>query len=169
MITTTDIRSPKASQLISNNTSEATFWFSEPQTQFRITAKTYLLPHPNHPWRKSFPSEILSGNREFDWEEYRLNAYDSLSSYLRASFVRPPPGTQMESYDEANSWPQKLPKRHEAKGEDKKNVDEALRNFAVVVLDPVHVDLVELGIYPNRRTAWSLVADNIWVEQILVP
>lgn len=98
-----------------------------------------------------------------------MNTYDSLSSYLRASFVRPPPGTQMESYDEANSWPQKLPKRHEAKGEDKKNVDEALRNFAVVVLDPIHVDLVELGIYPNRRTAWSLIADNVWVEQILVP
>lgn len=169
LITTTDIRSPKADQLVNNPLSEATFWFADSQEQFRITAKAYLLTDPNHPWRHLFPRDKLSGDEDFDWEEYRLNTYDSLSPYLRASFVRPIPGTPMKSYDEANSWPQTLPTRHEAKKEDKQNVEEALRNFAVLVLDSFHVDLVELGVYPNRRSSWNLEGEKVWNEQILVP
>ncbi|GJJ13407.1 hypothetical protein Clacol_007661 [Clathrus columnatus] len=169
LITTTDIRTPKASQLIINSTSEATFWFPESEIQFRITAQTYLLPNPNHQWISSFPFDLLSGNKVFDWEKFRLDAYDSLSPYLRASFVRPVPGTPMKSYDEANSWPQTLSTRDEAKGEDEKNVAVALENFAIVVLDPTKVDLVELAVHPNRRTEWTLTTGNVWLEQILVP
>ncbi|KAF8516295.1 pyridoxamine 5'-phosphate oxidase-domain-containing protein [Hysterangium stoloniferum] len=168
LTTTTDVRSPKAHQLTTNHTVEATFWFPKTNLQFRITASTYLLPGPGHHWHALFPGRELTDGAAFDWDEQRLTAFDGLSKYLRASFVRPVPGSPMKSYDEAKEWPQTAPKRDEATGDEKHVVEEALGNFALVVLDPTEVDLVDLVVLPNRRTVWTKKGDA-WEERIVVP
>ena len=170
-LTTTDIRTPKAHQLHVNINTEATFWFPESDAQFRIVGSTYLLPHPMHPWHAYFPLDVLSGGegKEIDWDLERVKAFDSISGHLRATFVRPVPGSPMESYDEAKNWPVTIPKRGEAEGEEQnRNIEEALSNFALVVLEPAEVDLVELRPIPNRRTTWMKKGKE-WEEHIVVP
>lgn len=97
-----------------------------------------------------------------------MDAFDGISGYLRATFARPTPGTLMDSYEEANKWPETAPTRGEAEGAEQKVVDEALVNFALVVLDPSEVDFLELDPIPNRRTKWIKKGDG-WDEQIVVP
>jgi pyridoxamine 5'-phosphate oxidase len=171
LLTTTDIRTPKAHQLHANPNSEATFWFAGPKVQFRIVASTYLLPQSSHPWHASFPAYELTGseNSQFNWDHERLEAFDGISGHLRASFVRPVPGTPTASYEEAKKWPETAAKRGEAKEEEEKRVvEEALTNFALVVLDAAEVEFLELGPIPNRRTKWTKKG-NQWEEQIVVP
>jgi len=75
----------------------------------------------------------------------------------------------MASYEEAKRWPETAVKRGEAKEEEEKRVvEEALVNFALVVLDPTEVEFLELGPIPNRRTRWTKKGDQ-WEEQIVVP
>ncbi|KAF8588562.1 hypothetical protein K439DRAFT_1384356 [Ramaria rubella] len=169
LLATTDIRTPKAHQLHVNTSSEATFWFSKSNIQFRISAITHLLPHPSHSWNALFPRDELSGDTGFDWEQHRLKMFDDMSAHLRASFVRPVPGTPMESYDEAKKWPVTAPRRGETDGEEEERiVEQALNNFALVVLNPIEVDFLELGPIPNRRTKWTKKEEG-WEEQIVVP
>jgi pyridoxamine 5'-phosphate oxidase len=72
-------------------------------------------------------------------------------------------------YDEAKQWPEKVPKFDEAKSdEERKLVEEALSNFALVVLEPFDVDYVEMAVMPNQRTRFVREGDE-WKEEILVP
>lgn len=90
---------------------------------------------------------------------------------MKASWCRPGiPGTQLEGgYEEAKKWPQSLPKLGEAETEqDKRNLEIALSNFALVVIDPFAVDYVDLGIVPNQRTKFTKEGEE-WVEEIVVP
>jgi len=52
--------------------------------------------------------------------------------------------------------------------EDKKNLEIALRNFALIVIDPFEVDFVELGVDPNQRTKFTRDGEQ-WMEEIVVP
>ena len=170
-LTTTDIRSSKAHQLHVNANTEATFWFPKSNTQFRIAGLTYLLPQPSHPWHANFPWDVLSGGEDkgIDWDLERLKVFDNISGYLRATFARPLPGSSMESYDEANNWPVTIPKCLEGECEEQlRNIEIALSNFALVVMEPTEVDLLELGPIPNRRTTWTKKSKE-WEESIVVP
>ena len=171
LLTTTDIRTPTAHQLHANPNSEAAFWFAEPKVQFRIVASTYLLPESSHPWHAAFPANELTetGNTQIDWDQERLITFDSISGHLRATFARPVPGTPMTNYEEGKAWPTTVDTRGEEKDEQgKRVVDEALTNFALVVLDPSEVECLELDPIPNRRTKWTKKADQ-WEAQVLVP
>jgi len=109
-----------------------------------------------------------------DWEAKRVEVFESMSGHMRASWARPIPGSpilSVQGYDTAKQWPQALPKLSEVgQGDDEKwkLVQGALTNFALVIIDPLEVDHVELGVVPNRRTRYEWVGDN-WVEQIVVP
>jgi hypothetical protein len=93
-----------------------------------------------------------------------------MSGYMKASWCRPSPGTKLEGgYEEAKKWPQDLPKLGEAETEeDKQNLETALGNFALVLIDPFEVDFVELGVIPNQRTVFARHGED-WVEEIVVP
>jgi len=93
-----------------------------------------------------------------------------MSGHMKASWCRPPPGSQLEcGYEEAKKWPQNLPKLGEAESEeDKKNLEMALGNFALVVIDPFEVDFVEMGVVPNQRTKFTRDGEQ-WIEEIIVP
>lgn len=105
-----------------------------------------------------------------DWESKRREVFDSMSGHMKASWCRPPPGGKLEGgYEEAKKWPQQLPKLGEADNEeDKTNLEIALGNFALVVIDPLEVDFVELGVVPNQRTKFTRDNEE-WTEEILVP
>lgn len=175
LLTTTDIRTPKCAQMLSNPDVEGAFWVEGTQEQYRITGKTSIIPTPAHPYHAQFdpsrgPALTALKNEGIDWEKKRTESFDSMSGHMKASWCRPVPGSKLDGgYEEAKKWPVKLPKLGEAENEeDKRNLEKALGNFALLVIDPVEVDFVELGVVPNQRTNFTREGEE-WVEQIVVP
>ncbi|CAG7853902.1 SubName: Full=Uncharacterized protein {ECO:0000313/EMBL:CCA67921.1} [Serendipita indica DSM 11827] len=175
--TTTDIRSAKTSQMrhrqnppSSENKPDAeiVWWFSTPNVQFRLSCYTHLLPAAGHPWRDAFPID-LTGRREngVDWEQVRVDAFNALSPFLRASFARPPPGSVLDDPEEAKTWPVELPQLDE-QGADPR-VKEAFEHFAVVYLEVDAVDVVDLGVVPNQRSLYRRQRQGGWAKTRLVP
>jgi len=175
LITTTDIRTPKITQILSNQKIETVFWIEGAQEQFRITGLASILPSPSHPHYAQFdpalgPALTALKKEGIEWESRRTEVFDSLSGHMKASWCHPIPGSKLEGgYEEANNWPEELPKLGEWKTEaDKRNLEFALGNFALLVIDPIAVDFVELGMFPNQRTKFTRVGET-WTEEILVP
>jgi hypothetical protein len=130
------------------------------------------LPASTHPWRPDFPTD-LSGEEGRDWEAERLYAFNALSGPIRASFVRPTPGSELENPEDANGWPVKLPKAgEEANEEEKRLVKQGLENLAILYLDVQSVDLVDLGGPPDQRWRYRKEAKGDgwnWRRTVLVP
>ncbi|CAE6370073.1 unnamed protein product [Rhizoctonia solani] len=183
LITTTDIRSPKAHQLrshpsTSGPTAEIAWWIEQAVVQFRLLVRVHVLPAPAHALHSEFPFRELSRNiggdsgpdapeTAEDWEALRVRTYNNLSPPTRASFARPVPGSPLEENPE--KWPQKLPEKgKEETEEEKKHVKEALKNISLLIFEPLQVDFIEFGVVPNRRTQWSFDGKK-WDETALVP
>lgn len=197
LLTTTDIRTPKVSQLAHGSRVEIAWWLPGAQEQFRISGNAYILPSKQFvddtetlqggtgPLPEPETRRIVATARElheafskavlvqggFDWEAKRMEVFESMSGHMRATWVRPVPGTSMEKYEDANAWPETVPKLSEANEQNKPLVIEATGNFALVVIDPSVVDHVELGVLPNQRTMYTRgeAGEEGWAEQILVP
>ena len=90
---------------------------------------------------------------------------------MRATWARPvAPGSVLESYDVPNQWSREVPATTEANSEEeKKQVQDALHNFAVVLVEPFKVDWVQLGEKPNRRTVFTRNDEDKWDEEIAAP
>ncbi|KAG8711148.1 hypothetical protein FRC08_016246 [Ceratobasidium sp. 394] len=185
LITTTDIRSLKVHQLRthpSNNgpTSEAAWWIAPASVQFRISARTHILPAPSNQLHSDFPLQLLSSagggdsgpespETAADWEKLRIKTFNRLPAFLRASFARPIPGSVLANQEDAKIWPNSLPGSDKAESEEEKeHIKQALGNFALLVLEPLEVEFLELGAEPNRRTRWKLF-ENEWKETSVVP
>ncbi|KAG9101758.1 hypothetical protein FRC07_010279, partial [Ceratobasidium sp. 392] len=185
LISTTDIRANKVHELHTHPdskrpTSEAAWWIAPASVQFRIGARTHILPAPSHKSHSNFPFQLLSSagggdsgpespETTADWEKFRIKTFNALPDFLRASFVRPVPGSVLVNQEDAKAWPSSLPESDKTQSEeDKKHIKEALENFALLVLEPLEVEFLELGVEPNRRTRWKL-SDNEWKESSVVP
>ncbi|KAI6015632.1 pyridoxamine 5'-phosphate oxidase-domain-containing protein [Pisolithus marmoratus] len=180
LISTTDIRTPKVTQVSPNaNGVEVVFWTEPTLEQFRISGRVYFVPSPSYagtyPHIPSPGYSILFDalrQQNFDWEQTRLSTFNHLNGHMRASWCRPVPGTPMKGgYDDALEWPESLPALGEAKDEEEeKNVEEALKNFALVVIEPFEVDFVELGTKPEKRTVYRREPQETeFTETIVVP
>ncbi|KAH8094647.1 pyridoxamine 5'-phosphate oxidase-domain-containing protein [Cristinia sonorae] len=187
LLTTTDIRTPKVTQMLSNTTVEVAWWLEGSQDQFRFSGRAAVISHPEHPFhvmrnipqgsalaKLSESGEIGGEHGKLDWEKKRREVFDTMSAHMRASWCRPPPGTVLSSYDDAKTWAATVPKIGEAETEeDKANQAEALQNFALVLIEPLQVDWVQLGVIPNRRTVFRRKEaegnGDEWVETIEVP
>ncbi|TNY22753.1 pyridoxamine 5'-phosphate oxidase-domain-containing protein [Rhodotorula diobovata] len=179
LVITTDARSPKARQLAATPTVEIAWWLAATQHQFRLLGRAYVLPSPSFSSPSSsapsfpFPAEALAPTPSFNWEAERVRQFRKLSPELRASFCRPVPGSSVREWGgRLEDLPVTLPEGvDEAEGdEQKKQVEQALENFALVVIDCTEVDLVDLGSQPNTRTRWTFdTASNEWKEEELVP
>ncbi|GAA6059845.1 hypothetical protein JCM10212_003757 [Sporobolomyces blumeae] len=176
LVVTTDARTPKSVQMAANPAVEIAWWLAATQHQYRIVGKAYILASPafakaSDSPKFPFPADELSPYPGFNWEDERIRQFRKLSPELRASFVRPIPGTKLSEWDgKMEDLPEKLVEGYdEAKSDDeKKQLDEALRNFALIVIDPTEVDLVDLGSMPNERTQWFRSGSK-WEEQGVVP
>lgn len=95
-----------------------------------------------------------------------------MSAHMKASWCRPVPGSPLLGGDEeAKKWPERVeePKDGDGNEENRKNWETALANFALVVIEPLEVDYVELGVMPNRRAKFWKNGDGVWEEQAVVP
>jgi len=178
LVATTDIRSPKVTQVAPTSGSghltpnaEVAWWISDASEQYRISGLVHIFPHPGHELVASFPAERLSMGKAFGWEAYRRKIFnEKMSPFMRATFCRQTPGSFMENYAEGDDWVKRLASEEEATDEEeKKRVDEALLNFALVVVEPLSVDLVELGVQPNQRTIWERQDGERWSEKVAIP
>lgn len=175
LVTTTDIRAQKTAQLLQNPNIETVFWFESTHEQYRLAGQATVVPEPSHSYYTHFDSCQWPGltalqKENIDWEAKRVEIFDSLSGDLRASWCRPVPGSKLEGgYEEAKNWPETLPKLGgETSEADRRNLEVALGNFALVLIDPVTVDFIELGVTPHQRTKFTRHGE-IWGEEILVP
>jgi pyridoxamine 5'-phosphate oxidase len=171
--TTTDIRSAKSIQIHNGSPAEVLWWFPETEAQFRLQCRAFLLPALSHQWRKEFPTDLAGGREgaepEVAWEAKRVECFNSLSSFLRASFARPSPGSELGDHPEkAKNWPKELPKLGEGSKEEREKVQAAFENFAVLYLEVEEVDLVDLGVIPNEHHRY-VFRDEKWFKSTLVP
>ena len=173
LLTTTDIRTPKVEQILENDTVQICWWIESTSDQFRLTGKVFIIPEPGnrvfHSGGNVAFGKLSAGG--FNWEAKRVQVFDSLSDNMRASWCRPTPGSPLKGgYEEAEKWPKSVPTTTGATNEEeKKLVEEALGNFALVLIEPTFVDWVQLGVVPNQRTFFARGGDETWTETIVVP
>jgi hypothetical protein len=166
---------------------EVVWWIEGTKQQFRIIANIHIVPAPSHPLHSNFRHDLstaktgsaLSLFKNDDWEARRNDMFKSMSAHMKASWCRPLPGSRLEGgQEEAKRWPQRIeePKLglpREEYDEAKRNWDTALGNFALVIIDPIEVDFVDLSSPPDRRTLFTKKRDaghtDAWVEEELVP
>ena len=95
---------------------------------------------------------------------------------MRATWCRPAPGSLLQ--EEAKNWPKLVedPSAYEHFPDDKyknllQNWKKALTNFALIVIDPIEVDVVDLGVIPNRRWRFFKTpgTHGLWSREELVP
>lgn len=172
---------------------EIAWWIESTQMQFRISGTVHVLPTSGHPLRSLFPFERLSpprnadamedGETKFDWDGERKRIFEKLNAGLLASFCRLTPGTahpnadrleQAKPKDDTSSpWPLELPQPgKEENDQQKKQLEESEKNFALVVVEPYKVDLVNLA--EDTRTIYELVpgenaATGRWTARRVVP
>lgn len=144
------------------------------QDQFRISTLTAIgLPNGERiPTSMDTPSLKELEAQGFDWDAKRREVFDSMSPRMRASWCVPhAPGTPLEDEEEQKNWPSSVPLEKDAKtDEDRKNVQTALNNFALMLFEPVEVDWAALGVQPNRRTVFKRESSGgKWVEQVVAP
>jgi hypothetical protein len=154
------------------------WWLAPTNEQFRIAGRATVVPAPSdtlHAAAVTTLSHIADGKfaeEKYDWEKLRVDTFEGVSPQMRATWARPTPGSPMPGsgqYNEAKKWPEKLPTLAEAKDEkERAEVEVAMKNFALIVIEPYDVDYVELEPLPNRRTRFFYKGDQ-WDEQILVP
>jgi len=176
LVVTTDARTPKSMQLAADPSVEIAWWLAATQHQFRILGKAYILPSPafssSSNTKFPFPSDKLAPYPDFNWEDERIRQFRKLSPELRASFVRPVPGTKLSEWDgKMEDLPETLVEGYDeaTTDEEKKQLDQALHNFALIVIDAEEVDLVDLGSMPNVRTKWFRKEASNWEEEGVVP
>ncbi|KAG2022588.1 hypothetical protein CC2G_000325 [Coprinopsis cinerea AmutBmut pab1-1] len=177
---------------------EVAWWIEGRQQQFRIRGKAVIIGSPGDPRNGSFAHwrDVVRGAQSpgsdaandgqstgylglksltlspsFDWEQQRISSFKAMSAHMKASWCRPVPGTPLEGgQEEAKKWPVRLEElTPDSSDEDKKNWQVALNNFALVIIEPVFVDLVDLAVIPNRRFFYERDEKGNWEEKEVVP
>ncbi|KAH9082256.1 pyridoxamine 5'-phosphate oxidase-domain-containing protein [Lactarius deliciosus] len=170
LVASTDIRSAKVHQIAHADTVELVWWINATLDQFRISglARVFASPQRSIPHTAVGCGGInaleMSG---VDWEAKRRELFDAVSEEMRASWCRPA-GMPLK-VGEANDWPTTVPKPNEAKTDREKELSElALSNYAIIAIDPLRVDWVQLGTEPYQRTFFTRTEDG-WSEEAIVP
>lgn len=179
LVASTDIRTPKVQHIAHVHTVELAWWINATQDQFRISGPARIFASPEHSTISSPPRDAAPDNcagikalevTGIDWEAKRRELFDAMNEQMRATWCRPPPGSLLKGgYEEMDDWPTKVPKPSDAMTEKEKELAElALSDYAIIVIEPLHVDWVQMGIKPNRRTFFTREGMD-WKEEIVVP
>lgn len=108
--------------------------------QFRIRGHAFLYGPSNN---DKFPAKRLSpplsdsepSKKSFSWEDERVRIYHKHSPVLKASFLRPTPGTAMKTVDaKLEDFPEELKEGQE------EEMKKALERFALIAIDPWQID-----------------------------
>lgn len=133
----TDARSQKIDQIAAGHWGEACWYFPKTREQFRL-AGALTVVQPTH------PDSELQQARHIAWQE--------LSDAARAQFAWPYPGKPKASSDEFELPPP-----------DKST---ALPNFCLLLLEPDHVDHLELKGNPQNRSLYQWDSDRWSVQEV---
>ena len=194
LLSSTDIRTPKVAQLTSSTKAEVVWWIEGTKQQLRFSADVYIVPHISHPVYTIFREAVIKAGRgtglsafkadtDDEWEKRRIDLFHTMSPHMKASWCRPVPGSKLEgdAEEEAKRWPERIVEPDEGSmGREeyekaKKDWEMALGNFALVIVDPVEVDFVDLSSPPDRRSLFTKKVQSeeddrvIWEEVNLVP
>ncbi|KAI9454909.1 hypothetical protein BJY52DRAFT_1205153 [Lactarius psammicola] len=175
LVTSTDIRTPKVHQIAHADTVELAWWINATLDQFRISGQARVFASP----QRSIPTPLHTAVEcaginalemtGVDWEAKRRELFDAVSEEMRATWCRPTPGAPLKDGEDANDWPTSVPKLNEAKADREKELAElALSNYAIIVIEPLRVDWVQMGVKPNQRTFFTRTEDG-WSEEAVVP
>ena len=155
----THAQTAKADQLIANSKVGICWWFNDAVQQFRIRGRAYIILNPKHEiaYKPPRPPFELEDGRSWDEERIRCFEHD-IDFKLRGWFARGAPGEVIEGGYE--SWPGRPfglhPTVEEAESEEEKHqIRKADLDFAIIVIEPVEIDVAELGMQPVRRRIWS--------------
>lgn len=184
-MSTTDVRSPKVSQINTNPYVHVVHWIEGTQEQFRFASRAVIVPSPHHALYQHFLNDIAKQRKRrssgitalidsgFDWEKQRIDTFKSLSGHLKATWCRPVSGSPLiGGEEEVRKWPVKLEEPGaDSDEESKRNWETALMNFTLLVIEPYECDYCELGVVPDRRTKFSRekVEGGKWKEVAVVP
>ena len=119
---------------------EIAWWFAPTGDQYRITGNAFIIGKPGDETAQSFaehakrlaPSGIKG---EFNWEDERRRIFEKCSPPIKASFVRPIPGTPLKADERGDKsgkdynphdWPLEL------KDGDEELLEKSLSNFALM-------------------------------------
>lgn len=184
LISSTDVRTPKVDQILSNPNTEAAWWIEGTQEQFRITGRVSLVTSPHHQLYKVTREQLLNNAKvdpegglaalkpaEYDWETKRTEVFKKMSAHMKASWCRPTPGSVLEDGpDEAKKWPERVEEPKEGDNEEaRKNWSAAMGNFALVVIEPSEIDYLTMAVVPNRRFNFARAVEGGWNEVEVVP
>ncbi|KAF0478374.1 pyridoxamine 5-phosphate oxidase-like protein [Gigaspora margarita] len=160
LVITTDIRSSKVKHLLENPGFESCWWFPVTSDQFRLSGNAYVFSSSTNSIITHFPSDMLlsfyssvnstSQIKHFDWEQERKKYWYGISSDIRANFLRFPSGQEINEGEIPNVVRELDPIGKNI--EEKLLVNEALENFALVVMKVDYVDHLDLTSIPKRIT-----------------
>jgi pyridoxamine 5'-phosphate oxidase len=137
----TDQRSQKVKDIAACPWAEACWYFTQTREQFRLAGTITLV-------NATVLEQALHQARQRSWE--------ALSESGRQSFYWPNPGQLRSLTDE--DWPtEHLPS------------PEPPPNFCLGLLNPNHVDHLELRGEPQNRTRYTLLADGQWQTTAIHP
>ncbi|KAJ9106129.1 hypothetical protein QFC21_001271 [Naganishia friedmannii] len=182
LVFTTDVRSPKCAEIQRNPACSLSTWAPESGIQLRIDGTAYIYKpawsqqgaHPPEVWLRpdmqSSPSapvvnKVESIIHQADLEVHSRALFDGLHSRTRAWHTRGIPGNPMDSYTqgEKEKWLEELQAGDSAE-------TEAARNFALLLVVPEEVDIVQIVARGHdRRWHWKLSRDLSWTVTELVP
>ncbi|KAK7040224.1 hypothetical protein VNI00_010030 [Paramarasmius palmivorus] len=172
LVTSTDTRTPKVKQILSNSRVQVHWYIEGTKQQWRISGIAKVFGSPEAKNARTWDGE----DSETDWETKRLAIFKRLSSHMRASWCRPPPGSLLTNpEEEMKKWPSRVDipgeepddSDEEQKKKNKENWDTAFSRFALVVIDSTGVDYLDMGIVPNRRWRFRR-EDGDWKETEIV-
>ncbi|KAK1921678.1 hypothetical protein DB88DRAFT_498838 [Papiliotrema laurentii] len=172
LLTTTDVRMQKPNHLAHDPSVEIAWWILDSAIQLRITGKAYIVSADAATTRKAIQAmgvqEGEEGKNEW-WQDKREQLWKDLSGHLRGSFGRPTPGTPLDQVKEKpEDWIQRLdPESDDPK--QKKDIEFAKGNFAIIAVQPTGVEVLELKPQPNRRTQWTKQSDGSWSKVEVSP
>lgn len=145
LITTTDIRAPKAQHIIQNYEKsgiakgEINWWMESKNLQFRLSGTLTLVPRKDHNSSRLFDLQKLSptpakddvSQSSFDWYKERSRIFEKMSPGLLASFARPVPGTR-----HPNAGHEKLEGEGPGEGSEESSKDDVQSPWAMELPQP---------------------------------
>lgn len=141
--------------------------------QIRIRGKAYLLSPPSSsngnaafPYKRLGPKLAASGSKStFDWEAERQRIFGKMSEKIKASFLRPTPGTLIADINkDMSDFPEEL-----GNDADETQIKTAMENFSLIAIEADEVDAVDLKKTPNERVLYRKKTDGTWMEEAVAP
>ncbi|KAK9465618.1 pyridoxamine 5'-phosphate oxidase-domain-containing protein [Lipomyces arxii] len=173
LVTTTDKRMLKYAQLSdydNDGVFEACFWFAKSKSQYRMSGASRLIVQKEG---ELFVVDPTAGSEEPASEDYAKefnNVWDNLSTSMKLSFIKPPPGTEFtqESIDQMDKVSQLTDDHHAGKEISQEVISEGKKNFVLVLLLPEFVDYVNVqGV--GQRVVFSLAGKYEWIFHQVCP